>query len=265
MSFDKRSCMARAKALLSEPTAEHLRYAALELRFCIEALTYEKLRSFASDIPEEVLNIWQPPQAVKALLEFEPDADQTFTIYTGVEETYGVPSPNMKLVGTHHSLKLPWLRKHYNKLGSCLHSAPTTRHEVLTGEQLAKYLAEVIADLEAPLAGNILGGSIRDVFAFSCSRCQDRVVVNAKSVRRTQQAACFNPQCKAEYFAIVNEDGTATFQLKITSFECANIACNGVADIENRHLDIGYKFSCPQCGLKHVIANRQWGYGRSEG
>jgi len=123
MPTDKRSCMARAQQLLAEPTAENLRYAALELRLCIEALTYEKLRAFSDMVPEAVLATWQPPQAVKALLEFEPTADRTFTLFAGVEEQPGIASKNMQYVGQHTALRLTWLRKHYHKLGSLLHSS----------------------------------------------------------------------------------------------------------------------------------------------
>lgn len=252
--------MTRAQALLASPTPENLRYAALELRLCIEALTYEKLRSFSSLVPEEVLQTWQPPQAVKALLEFEPHADQSFTVLAGVEEEYGKPAKEMKFVGQHASLRLNWVRKHYNKLGNLLHAPTLAANQQRAATEVAAYLLEVIADLQAPLSGNITGGSIREVLSFACEQCHNTVVCNAQAVRKNLKATCLNPQCKAEYFASFSAEGEARFQLMVTTFECMGDGCDGAVSVENRKLDVGAKFTCPKCGLKHVIVTRQWGY-----
>lgn len=257
--------MARAQALLAEPTSGNLRYAALELRLCIEALTYEKLRTFSNMVPEDVLRTWQPPQAVKALLEFEPRADRTFVLYAGREEEYGKPAKEMKYVGTHSSLRLGWLRKHYNKLGSLLHAPAAGDPKPQDVTTLKEYLAEVIADLQEPLQSTIFGGTFREVFNFTCSACEKPVIANVETVLEKKKAVCLNPQCRAEHFAEVNGAGQATFLLMVTLFECAMEDCDGVAPIQNRKLDVGVEFACPKCGLKHVIADRHWGYGPREG
>lgn len=264
MSLDKRSCMARAQALLAEATPESLRYAALELRLCIEALTYEKLRAFSKMVPEEVLSTWQPPQAVKALLEFEPNADKTFILYAGRQDKPGEPAKEMKYVGTHSSVRVTWLRKHYNKLGNLLHAPAAGNPKPQDLTALKGYLTEVVQDLQEPLQSSITGGTIRDVFSFDCSQCSKPIIVNAETVRKKHKAVCLNPQCKAEYFAEVSDTGQATFHLMVTTFECAAEGCDGLAQIENRKLEIGTEFSCPKCGLKHVIAERHWAYGTLE-
>jgi predicted RNA-binding Zn-ribbon protein involved in translation (DUF1610 family) len=253
--------MARAQSFLADPSPENLNYAALELRFCIEALTYEKLRSFSKMIPEEVLTTWQPPQAVKALLEFEPLADETFELHIGREDDYGKPAASMRFVGTHASLKLAWLRKHYNKLGNLLHAPAVGEVRSQSVEALTKYLSEVVADLQEPIESTITGGSIRNVYSFTCAACSKPVICNSETARKKSAATCFNPQCKAEYFVEVIDEDTASFRLKVTSLNCASDGCPGVADIENRKLEIGYEFSCPICGVKHVIVERHWGYG----
>lgn len=266
MSLDKRSCMVRAQVLLAEATPERLRYAALELRLCMEALTYEKLRAFSNIVPEEVLRTtWQPPQAVKALLEFEPSADQTFVLYAGREKEDGKPVKEMKYVGTHSSLRLRWLRKHYNKLGNLLHSPADGDPNSQDVTTLKEYLAEVIADLQEPLRSTITGGILREVFNFACFVCGKPVIANAETVREKKKAVCLNPICKAEYFAELDETGQSTFQLMVTLLKCVAEGCEGVAQVENRKLDVGAEFTCPKCSLRHVIVERQWGYGPLEG
>lgn len=256
--------MTRAKALLLAPTAENLRYAALELRLCMEAITYEKLRSFADRIPESVLQTWQPPQAVKALLEFEPDADSSYILSIGAEETYGVPAKVMKVMGTHNALRLSWLRKYYNKLGKFLHSPSPGSRQSPPPDELASGLSEIIAELDAALASTITAATLGEVYTFPCSRCGSLVVKNAAAVKRSQKAICLSPQCGAEYFATFAPDNTVSFQLMVTRFPCADESCSGVAEVENRRLDVGVEFVCPKCNRKQTILERHWAYGVQE-
>lgn len=256
MPIDKRSCYAQAKELLSAPGTNHLRYAALELRLCMELLTYEKLRSFSEVVPESVLNTWQPPQAVKALLEFEPNADKSFTLFAGIESEYGVPSKDMKYVGQHNSLSLKWLKKHYNKIGNLLHASNSGGD--IDESKARSYLAEVIIDLEQPLQGNITGGSFKEVYSFRCGWCQQLVVCNVQAVSKSNKATCLNPQCCGEYHTKILPTGEAQFEPMVTKFDC--IKCQAEIPIENRKLNVGIVFACPTCKTKHKIEDRQWGY-----
>ena len=262
MPIEKRSCLARAKQLLTSSEPETIRYAALELRLCMEALTYEKLRAFSSMIPESVLATWQPPQAVKTLLEFEPRADKSFVLAAGKEEHYGQPSKEMQYVGEHKALAYRWLRKHYNKVGNLLHVPAANSGPAEDPNTHMAYLNAVVADLDEALSGNIYGGSIREVFRFECAVCNQPVVCNAETTSKTNRAVCLNPQCGAEYFATVAPDGLPGFQLKVTKFDC--ISCKALIPVENRKLDIGVKFECASCGQRHSILSREWQYGAEE-
>src|SRR5437867_3989850 len=107
--LNKYDCLARAKKQLASPDATSLRYAALELRFCMEAVTYEKLRAYSSRLPVEVLSCWQPPQAVAALLELEDEADQEYTVAFGLRDDTTGP---LDVIGEHRTFAPAWLRKH---------------------------------------------------------------------------------------------------------------------------------------------------------
>ena len=69
-----------ATRLLNEQDDASLRYAALELRRCLEALVYEKLKTYRDVLPEGSVSRWQPPQAFEALIEIEPEAQETYTL-----------------------------------------------------------------------------------------------------------------------------------------------------------------------------------------
>lgn len=256
--MNKRECFQRAKTLIEKGTIENLRYAALELRFCMEAITYEKLGSFSNGVPPSVLSKWQPPQAVKALLEYEPDADQSFILSGGIEEEYGKPSQNMQFIGEHKALSLKWLRKHYHKVGKILHFPHGRDTDQVPEDKLAEYLHEVANDLEEALKSTILGGFIRETYEFDCTACGDKVVCNKKQAEKHRRAVCLNPNCGAEHFVEISSEG-AIFRIKASGFECLN--CRKTTFIENRKLDIGRVFQCSACDTEHQFVTRQWGYG----
>lgn len=260
MEHSKFKCHERAKALIAEGTAVSLRYAALELRYCMEAITYEKLEASAKHIPVHILETWQPPQAVKMLLEHEPKADKGFVLFAGIEEEYGKPSENMQFVSEHKAFSLSWLRKHYNKVGSYLHYLHRTRKaDREASEKIRDYLLAVSDEVEEILKGSITGGWLDEIFKFECEKCQQLIVVGKQTLERTRHIVCQNPNCKAEYFAVVENDGSeVSFMLKVTRFDC--VMCKAEIPVENRKLDIGFMFKCPACLTKHRIENRQWGY-----
>jgi predicted RNA-binding Zn-ribbon protein involved in translation (DUF1610 family) len=251
--------MAKAKELMVGKTEDlNLRYAALELRMCMEFLTYEKLRSYSDVIPASVLATWQPPQAVKALLEFEPRADQTFTLHIGKQDGPGQPAKDMHYVGTHATLPFRWLRKHYNKLGKLLHAPMDPGTSSLDTVETLIYLREVVADLEAPLNSNIPSNTLRETWTFTCNQCSGLLVRNAESLRQDSVVACSTPGCGAEYQAELSPDGDALLKPMLVHFEC--LQCRSDIAVFPKKLSVGARFMCDACGKKHDIVGHVWRY-----
>ena len=80
---EKRQALDRAIEMISRGNTDELRYVALELRRCIEAVVYEKLWVYRDRFPAEVARRWQPPQAFRALLVMEPNAEHTKIVRIG--------------------------------------------------------------------------------------------------------------------------------------------------------------------------------------
>lgn len=260
--MNKRECFERAKQLISDSRSESLRYAALELRCCMEAITYEKLASSSSRIPQSVLNKWQPPQAIKALSEFEPDTDKGFVIAIGIEDEPGKRSKNMHFLGEHKTFKGKWLKKHYNKLGNLLHFPSIEQQKQKKNnddEEIRKYLQEVLSHIEDILKGNISGGWIGQTYTFKCQCCNEPIIVTEYKVENSNEAVCLNPHCNAEYYARLDENSEPIFALKATKFEC--IECHELNDIENRKIKSGFQFNCRSCNTLHGVGGQQWEYG----
>lgn len=260
MKVDKRSYLKKAKDLLATQDDSLLRYACLELRFCIEAIIYAKLQTYASRLPQKVLSKWQPPQAMRALLEIEPNASKSFTLTVAFQSAPGVPASGpQRHVGSHKSIDPTWLNKEYNKLGSLLHvPLPGPKSKEHNTTTVREYLERIAEELE-PIVASTLDTSLANTLEFTCSECRQPVICNYEGVLANHRATCLNPGCGAEYTAARNEEtGKISFSLVATEFQC--ILCKGLTWIEDRKLKVGLQFKCIQCGRSHEITTRGWQY-----
>ena len=123
-----RELLSRAKAELETNDPRRVRYAALELRDAMEALTYDRARAFKDDIPPKDYEAWQPRKLMAALLSFDPTIEMTSSISYAAQDGPGEPAPRnrMKSLGADIPFTLSDLREHYDALGSFLH-VPTLR------------------------------------------------------------------------------------------------------------------------------------------
>lgn len=250
----------RAIEHLASMDDERLPYASLELRMVLEAIVYKKLQSYFKRLPASMLATWQPPQAMRALKEYEPLADEDFAIRVSPESSPGIATGEWQWLGHHKTIRLRRLRKLYNALGSHLHvkhpfapeSGVPTRPD-----SLRRQLNAFVKELE-PIVQNDFEATFAEVFEFECEKCRTIVVRNAESAERTKRATCLNASCAAEYH--IETDGMSfTAQLMVTVFDCAK--CSGPIPIENRFLAIGYSFTCPACSTRHQLVERLWKYG----
>jgi len=262
-NYDKWSCLERARKLLTSADDDSLRYASLELRFCIEAIIYEKLDTYSRYVPGAVFEKWQPNHALKMLLQFEPDADEDFTLYVSPESEPGKPTGNWTCLGQHNAVKLSWLNKNYNKLGSYLHVKLGNKNKGGTTEELSvnrKDIERMLSELEPVINSDIVGATLATRVQFKCQACQQLSLVNADVLRKTGRATCISQQCGAEYTASEDAEGGWQFKLAMTSFKC--LKCEKINFLEIRHVDIGTKFRCNRCGEVHRIVGGQWNYER---
>ncbi|WP_337171393.1 hypothetical protein [Gemmatimonas aurantiaca] len=255
----KKSAFSKARRLIDSGSDEDLTYACLELRFVLEALTYAKLQTFSDRIPPSVLAVWQPPQAMKALSEFEPDANRPVIVRFAPETPDGQLAAPLTVLGERKVIPLARLRKIYNSIGSYLHVATPTVNGVTHVDyvMLRRKLADFVAELQ-PVVDSTFESTLATIISFPCKRCKSVVVRNEKSARSLRRADCLNPACGAQYH-LDEVDGGFIPKLMASDFQC--VACGASTTVENRHLDIGFEFDCSACKIKHRIVGRQWQYG----
>jgi hypothetical protein len=257
--LNKYECLERAKRLLASGDAAALRYVGLELRFCLEAVTYEKLRAYSSRLPADVLARWQPPQAVAALLELEGEAEEEYTVAVGIQRDSEIKP--LEVIGEHRTFTSAWLRKHYNKLGSFLH-LPNENRSVGSGpsvasEGLREYLAEVLKECER-IVDTSITSTLAPIVEFTCQLCQRKIVANAESARRRGRVVCLDGACAAEHIVVTGEDGSLYCRPSGNSFACQGCGHEGL--VPTKLQAKGHEFACVKCGRRHKLVDQVWRY-----
>jgi hypothetical protein len=254
---DSREHLRRARELLVSTKFADLRYAALELRLCLEVMTYNKLRSFAKYLPKSFLaRTWQPPQLLKAMKQLDGNADQSIILHMSGPVRDGIKPQDdeYQLVGEHKAFSLTWLRKHYNKIGFLLHLQP--EHRTSDVEQ-RKYLSTVADEIEEAQKGGILGMWIGEAIEFRCELCGEASTVSAHYARTTGTASCLNPNCELEYLA-AEEDKQIFLTPLLVKVDCKS--CAQPIRVQQRHLKQGLIVPCPTCKSEHGFRCK-WEYG----
>ncbi len=243
-----------ASELLGRNDDAVLRYVALELRRCIEAVVYEKLVAYGDLIPAEAARTWQAPQAFKALLAVEPYADKTATIAIGPQTEPAVPSSGpFKTLGVDLRPKAAWLQKTWNKLGSFLH-ADWPFAESGGARNQGEFFLKMLAELD-PFVASSFTMTFATRVTFNCSECGGLVKTSERNLEATGTVTClkcftrFSATKSGDQFIFHPEEPAAALQ-------CGE--CREKIFLPARDLEVGYRFSCGKCGCGFEIRSQGW-------
>ena len=82
---EARTLLELARRELDSGDDIRLRYAALNLRLAMEAITYDRAYAYRAEIPPQEYETWQPKKVLQLLLEIDPNVDKDSTIRFGLE------------------------------------------------------------------------------------------------------------------------------------------------------------------------------------
>lgn len=250
---DARVALVRAKRELEGAESERLRYAALELRLSMEALTYDRAQAFATEIPPSEYGTWQPKRLLQVLLEIEPHADTGSTLRFGEEDVPGQPAQAMHSLGTETVFDLRALKKHYDALGSFLHM-PTLKQLEEGSVDLAKLRArceQIIANLEAVLASPVFNITLGSFSQIACMECGKPVRKRFPVGRESIETQCF--ECRASYQLTLTDAGQVQWTPMQQEVVCPVEACGHTFAIWDREIEQGAHWTCPKCQSRYVI------------
>jgi len=255
---EARQAYQAARQLLDRQDDSQLIYAALELRRCIESIVYQELQVYGAVLPEDSVYKWQAAQAFDALIEIEPDAEDSFTVAVGLQEAPDKPpSEPLKVIGTDHRPNNRWVKKTWQKLGPFLHAewpfARSTKPASPPRDFLVKKLDEV-----GLLVNSSFTFGMWNTIEFDCSCCGAVAKVINKVVERTLRATCFS--CNLRYTAEKDETGF-TFFPDASPFTCE---CGAENFVPPHRLKIGHSFPCRSCNRIFEIVRSDWHYTLSD-
>ena len=181
-----------AKALLAKPGEDNARYACLELRMGIESLTYQTLETYLSEAPNSVMAQWTPKKVMDELLEVDPRADKSVTLFVGIEETPGVESKDMKYLGEDKRFTVKWGNKAHNALGNFLHEPTIADFKAGKDSSDAaarKKAQEIIDELDGILKTTLFNVNFGQFVSFSCA-CGFAIRRKAEVLDPAKPVAC---------------------------------------------------------------------------
>lgn len=246
----------RARALLAGDDDRSVAYAALELRFGLEALIYAHAINYLDELGEARRLDWQAPKLLEQLLEIDPFADCTVFL-RAVDPTTG----EQHGVGIERRLDLKKLKKRYYKLGSALHAPSIASMAAGNWNDLGdwrSYCHEIIATIDRVIASNALvtGGTHYQVFEMNCScgtvvnRRTDPIFVHRDDPTKgapTIKVRC--PNCVQSAEVALNETGDKfEVSLDLLGYDCPHEECGKQNRIWERELVDGKRVNCEHCG-----------------
>lgn len=258
MSFrqEARDALARAKVRLAvEDSGEaELRYAALDARLAMEALTYERAERYRDQLPKAAYATWQPRKLLQLLLDIDPQADANHGLRIGKQDTVGVVVVPDRDLGTEVVLNMKVLRDHYDRLGGYLHLPSLNQRETTGGlkfDSLAVRLDEIIAYLDQVLSSPIFNVDIAQFTEMPCGNCQKVIRWRVPRDDRVVEAVC--RECDATYSIEPQPDGSAHWIPIETEVPCAHPECGVTGVLFMALIAPGRHWNCHACGRRNEV------------
>jgi hypothetical protein len=250
--------LAKATELLKTDGEDDLIYACLELRKCIEAMSYELLTGYLSEVPLKAFETWQPDKVMKELLRVDAEADHSSRIRMRREGQDGEPNGKWMDLGEDRRLKAQRATKAYHQLGNFLH-VPTirqTREGTPFDAKVARERAEAIrAELEHVLDTSIWNANFSVSVTISCTECEAPIKRRSSILDNGEMVECGS--CGQLFDVEHKPDDTFFFVPVSYSWNCE--VCNEPHSITQSKVTEGLDVSCPKCKDRaKLVLKKAW-------
>lgn len=245
-----RQALERAKRQLIE---EQLRYAALELRLAMEALTYDRAQAYRKELPLDALAKWQPQKLMDALLEIDPTAGSTYTLRMGEQPAPGAPE-TMETLGTDVVFGPAEIKKHYHAIGSFLHMPTMQQLNEGKGwdpEKVQQRLGDTARKIEASLDSPVWNFTLGNFSNFECLRCGKSIHKRVSHRQSELVAKCIH--CNAPHAGHLLDDAVVKWVPMTRRAPCPTPDCEYVFDLWLDEIKQGACWECPKCHQNYRI------------
>ena len=227
----------------------HLKYAALELRMAIEALTYDRAIAYKDEFPASEYETWQPRKVMAVLLELDPYADMESTISFGEEVGEDRAVSQMQTLGKESIFGMKHLKKHYDALGSYLHLLSMKKYcegEVLDFNKFRKRCEDIASHLDKVLSSPVFNITFGDFSATTCSECGTEI--RKRLLRDAPKIDVECHECDASYELSDLGNGRTKWRPLQQVIQCCNSECSETIVVWNREIRLGKYWDCKNCG-----------------
>ena len=247
----------RAEVELSSGDDQRLKYAALELRMAMEAVTFDRALAHKDEIPTSEYETWQPRKVLALLLEIDPNIDRDAHLAYGPANQDDITQSEWTSLGTDKVLNMATLKKHYDALGSYLH-VQTMKHALANQEvdysKFKNRCEEIVAYLKNVLSSPIFNLRMGVGSTMECDSCGNPVRTRLPFGKKSVEAFC--QHCAASYAVEDAEpegENCVRWYPQLYTFDCKNTDCTGELSIWRREIKIGRKLICEKCGKEHTF------------
>lgn len=250
---DARIALSRAKAEIASGESHRLRYAALELRMALEALTYDRAQMYQDELPPSECDIWQPGKLLKVLMEIEPLVNVSTVIRYKKEASATSPEGDWKELGDDTVIPMKVVNKYHNALGSSLHMSTMRQLEngqAFDAPSVKAKCDSVIAEIEKALASKVQA-NFGDFGRFECMKCgavvRKRLSVDTPSLVATCYGNHPGVICGAQYGLVMAADGHWGGAPMQSRFSCPASDCDHEFVVWQSEVKEQASWTCPKC------------------
>lgn len=251
---DARRQLRRAKDELASGDDQRLKYAALELREAMEALTYDRALAYGDEFPPEEYETWQPKKVMGVLLDIDPNADKDSTLAFGEEPGPGEEPPVMHVLGTEKVLNMKTLKKHYDALGSYLHvqSLKQRRSGVeLDYSAMRGRCGDIAAFIDDVLKSPVFNSTMGNFAEMECGKCGGTIRKRLPHGAEKVSARCRG--CGVTYTVTDAGANQSRWQPDQVELTCANQGCGTRIFAFRSEVELNAAWDCDGCGGRNVL------------
>src|SRR5258708_958762 len=239
---------------LMKGTDDDLMFACLQLRQCIESLSYGLLVTYSHELSCAAMMSWIPRKVLNELEAADPLANATRSITI---EIPGVDGSALVVSGEDRRFSPKWANKAYNKLSNILHVPTPKTLETQNGrapqkvrEQCKEY-ADVLAQVFETEIWNFVSGQ----FVSHTCDCGFLIKRRVESVDRNTVFEC--SECERKYDVTSIDDRQVGISLRVAHWTCNG--CGSANEMGAHELTEGKEIECPKCSIRAKI-QRTWGF-----
>lgn len=239
----------RAKKLLLVNDDNNFYYVCLELRFCIEALTYLHVANIFDNFTPTYMREWAPNKLIKKLSRLEPLFEGETKLEIKLSRDIDTKDTPWIKLGSQTLPKATWLAKNYNKLGNALHICQPNKAIEYGSELKPEFDLKIMIDELSTLVESNLILTFTEYYKHKCALCGEEILLTKHLLSNNDYVECDNQKCLARH-SITKFDENS-FILDIYDgehFKCQT--CGDILFIPQNKIKEDCKFRC-QCGEEY--------------